>query len=200
MTGRFIVFEGGEACGKSTQSQLLARRLGALLTHEPGGTRLGMAVRNLVLDIENSELDPNAEALLIAADKAQHVAQVIRPALEQGDVVCDRFVASSLVYQGFGRGVDMAQLRSLLSFATGGLEPNLTVLLEAPLELVEARLGPDRDRFESESQAFHARVRDGYRTLAGEDPERWVVIDGAGTVAEVAQRVLDVVHERLPAP
>jgi dTMP kinase len=198
VTGRFIVFEGGEACGKSTQSQLLARRLDALLTHEPGGTRLGMAVRELVLDNGNRELDAHAEALLIAADKAQHVAQIIRPALERGDVVCDRYVASSLVYQGFGRGIDMAELRSILAFATGGLEPQLTVLLEAPLEIVEARLGGDRDRFESESRAFHERVRDGYRRLAADDPDGWVVIDGAGTVAEVSQRVLDAVHARLP--
>ena len=200
MTGRFIVFEGGEACGKSTQSQLLARRLDARLTHEPGGTRLGMAVRNLVLDPENTELDPHAEALLIAADKAQHVAEVIRPALAQGDVVCDRYVASSLVYQGFGRGVDMTELRTLLAFATGGLEPDLTVLLEAPLELVEVRLGSDRDRFESESRAFHERVRDGYRALAAEDPARWVVVDGAGTIAEVSARVFDAVQARIPAP
>jgi dTMP kinase len=200
MTGRFIVFEGGEACGKSTQAQLLARRLDAFLTHEPGGTRLGMAVRDLVLDPGNSELDANAEALLIAADKAQHVAEVIRPALARGDVVCDRYVASSLVYQGFGRGIDLGELTKLLAFATGGLEPDLTLLLEAPLELVEIRLGPERDRFESESHAFHERVRDGYRLLAAGDPEHWAVVDGAGTIAEVSQRVLDVVHERFPSP
>jgi dTMP kinase len=200
MSGRFIVFEGGEACGKSTQSQLLARRLDALLTHEPGGTRIGMAVRELFLDKGNAELDANAEALLIAADKAQHVAQLIRPALEAGrDVVCDRYVASSLVYQGFGRGIDMTQLRSLLTFATGGLEADLTVLLEAPLAIVEARLGSERDRIESESQAFHDRVREGYRELAAADPDRWVVIDGAGTVADVSRRVLEAVDARLPS-
>jgi dTMP kinase len=199
MSGRFIVFEGGEACGKSTQSQLLARRIDALLTHEPGGTRIGMAVRELFLDKGNAELDAKAEALLIAADKAQHVAQIIRPALERGDdVVCDRYVASSLVYQGFGRGIDMVELRSLLTFATSGLEPDLTVLLEAPLEIVESRLGANRDRIESESQAFHERVRAGYRELAAADPERWVVIDGAGTVADVSKRVFDAVNERLP--
>jgi dTMP kinase len=198
MTGRLIVFEGGEASGKSTQAQLLARRLDALLTHEPGGTAIGMAIRELVLDTANAELSANAEALLIAADKAQHVDQVIRPALQRGDVVCDRYVASSIVYQGFGRGVDMAQLRSLLAFATGGIEPDLTVLLEAPLELVEARLGSERDRFESESRAFHERVREGYRALAAEAPDRWVVVDGAGTIAEVAARVYDAVTERLP--
>jgi dTMP kinase len=200
MTGQFIVFEGGEACGKSTQAQLLARRLDALLTHEPGGTRLGMAIRDLVLDPANTELAADAEALLIAADKAQHVAQVIRPALERGPVVCDRYVASSLVYQGFGRGIDLDVLRNLLSYATGGLEPDLTILLEAPLELAEIRLGPERDRFESESRAFHERVRDGYRTLAAADPDRWAVVDGAGTIADVSKRVLDAVNARFPAP
>jgi dTMP kinase len=200
MTGQFIVFEGGEACGKSTQAQLLARRLDALLTHEPGGTRLGMAIRDLVLDPANTELAADAEALLIAADKAQHVAKVIRPALERGPVVCDRYVASSLVYQGFGRGIDLDVLRNLLAYATGGLEPDLTILLEAPLELVEIRLGPERDRFESESRAFHERVRDGYRTLAAADPDRWAVVDGAGTIADVSKRVLDAVNARFPAP
>lgn len=196
MSGRFIVFEGGEASGKSTQAQRLALRLDATLTHQPGGTELGMAVRELVLDPANVALDVRAEALLIAADKAQHVAQVVRPALERGDVVCDRYVASALVYQGYGRGLDLATLRQLLDFATGGLEPDLTLLLEAPREAVERRLGSDRDRFESEPAEFHERVRAGYRELAAADPDRWAIIDGAGTVEEVAQRVLAAVHER----
>jgi dTMP kinase len=200
VTGRFIVFEGGEACGKSTQAQLLARRLDATLTYEPGGTRLGMAVRNIVLDPENKGLDARAEALLIAADKAQHVAEVIRPALERGDVVCDRYVASSLVYQGYGRGIDLDELRRLLDFATGGLEPDLTLLLEVPEELVEQRLGAHRDRFESESRAFHDRVRAGYRSLAEMDPLLWTIIDGTGSVDEVSRRVRAAVDARFDAP
>lgn len=201
MSGRFIVFEGGEASGKSTQAQLLALRLGATLTHQPGGTPLGMAVREMVLDPANSSLDPRAEALLIAADKAQHVAQIVRPTLARGDdVVCDRYVASSLVYQGYGRGIDLDELRQLLDFATGGLEPDLTLLLEAPREAIEQRLGSNRDRFESEPPEFHERVRAGYRELAAADPERWAIIDGSGTVDEVAQRVLAVVRERFGEP
>ena len=196
MTGRFIVFEGGEACGKSTQARLLALRLDARLTYQPGGTDLGMAIRNIVLDPANTSIDARAEALLIAADKAQHVAQVVRPALEVGDVVCDRYVASSIVYQGFGRGIDLDELDTLLRFATGGLEPDLTLLLEAPAALVEERLGTQRDRFESEPGAFHERVRDGYRALAAADPTRWAVIDGSGSIEDVAKKVDDAIRAR----
>jgi len=198
MTGRFIVFEGGDASGKSTQAQLLALRLDALLTHQPGGTEVGKAVRSIVLDPANTSLDPRAEALLIAADKAQHVAQIVLPALQHRDVVCDRYVASSIVYQGFGRGIDLDELRTLLSFATHGLMPDLTLLLEAPANVVEERLAAERDRFEAEPNAFHQRVRDGYRRLAADDPERWVIIDASGSVDEVAQLVLRAVNEKLP--
>jgi dTMP kinase len=197
VTGRFIVFEGGDASGKSTQSQLLALHLGALLTHQPGGTSLGMAVRGIVLDPINTTLDARAEALLMAADKAQHVAQVIRPGLERGDVVCDRYVASSIVYQGFGRGIDLDELGTILRFSTGGLEPDLTLLLDAPDDVINTRLGVDRDRFESESAAFHRRVRDGYRELAAAAPERWATIDASGAIDEVAARVREVVQTRL---
>lgn len=197
MTGRFIVFEGGDACGKSTQARLLAARLDALLTHQPGGTGIGQAVRSIVLDPANAELDARAEALLMAADKAQHVSQLIKPTLQERDVVCDRYVASSVVYQGFGRGLDLAELRRLLTFATQGLEPDLTLLLEAPVEVVEQRLDGDRDRFESESREFHQRVRDGYRDLASEDPGHWAIIDASGTVDEVAELVLEAVEAHL---
>ena len=196
MTGRFIVFEGGEACGKSTQARLLALRLDARLTYQPGGTDLGMAIRNIVLDPANTSIDARAEALLIAADKAQHVAQVVRPALAVSDVVCDRYVASSVVYQGFGRGIDLDELDTLLRFATGGLEPDLTLLLEAPAAVVDERLGTQRDRFESEPDAFHGRVRDGYRTLAAADPDRWAIIDASGSIEDVAKKVDDAVRAR----
>jgi dTMP kinase len=194
----FIVFEGGEATGKSTQARLLAERLGAVLTHQPGGTDLGATIRRLVLDPATVGLDARAEALLMAADKAQHVAEIVQPALDAGrSVVCDRYVASSIVYQGHGRGLDLDELRRVLQFATRALEPDLTLLLEVSDHLVDARLGHERDRFESESSEFHARVRAGYRSLAEADSQRWAIIDASGSVEEVAARVAAVVSERL---
>jgi len=196
--GRFIVFEGGEACGKSTQARRLADRLDALFTFEPGATDLGRLIREIVLDNDNHHLDARAEALLIAADKAQHVRSIIEPTLAAGrDVVCDRFVDSALAYQGFGRGLDLLQLGQVLSFATGGLQPDLILLLEVPDRVADARLGGQRDRLEAESQSFHRRVRDGFRTLAGADPEHWAVIDGEGSIDEVSARIDWILAERL---
>jgi dTMP kinase len=195
---RFIVFEGGEACGKSTQARLLADRLGALFTFEPGATELGRLVREVVLGAGTADLDARAEALLIAADKAQHVRAIIEPALAGGrDVVCDRFVDSALAYQGFGRRLDLDALRRVLDFATGGLQPDLVFLLEVPEHVAEARLSRPRDRLEAESAGFHRRVRDGFRTLAGADPTRWAVVDGDGSIEEVAARIDWILHERL---
>jgi dTMP kinase len=196
--GRFIVFEGGEACGKSTQARLVAERLDALFTFEPGATELGQLMRQIVLDPDTHHLDARAEALLIAADKAQHVRAIIEPALAAGrDVVCDRFVDSALAYQGFGRGLDIEELERVLDFATGGLRGDLVLLLEVPDDVADARLGGQRDRLEAESAAFHRRVRDGFRSLAGADPKRWAVIDGEGSIEEVSARVDWVLHERL---
>ena len=198
--GRFIVFEGGEACGKSTQARLLADRLDALFTFEPGATELGQLMRQIVLDPDTHHLDARAEALLIAADKAQHVEAIIEPALAAGrDVVCDRFVDSALAYQGFGRGLDLEQLERVLDFATGGLRADLVLLLEVPDDVADERLGKQRDRLESESAAFHRRVRDGFRSLAGADPKRWAVVDGEGSIEEVSARIEWVLHERLGA-
>src|SRR5690606_24834204 len=123
--------------------------------------------------------------------------QVIKPTLQQRDVVCDRYVASSIVYQGFGRGVDLDALHSLLSFATQDLQPDLTLLLEAPVAVVEQRLESELDRFEAESREFHERVREGYRQLAEADPERWVTIDASGSIDEVATQVMQQVQARL---
>jgi len=196
--GRFIVLEGGEACGKSTQARLLAARLDALFTFEPGATELGQLMRRIVLDPESHHLDARAEALLIAADKAQHVRAIIEPALVSGrDVVCDRFVDSALAYQGFGRGLDLEQLERVLDFATGGLRPDLVLLLEVSDGIADARLGGQRDRLEAESAAFHRRVRDGFRSLASADPKRWAVIDGEGSIDDVSARIDRVLHERL---
>ena len=191
--GRFIVFEGGEGCGKSTQARLLAGRLGAVLTHEPGATEVGRRIRGLVLDPGVMSLDGRSEALLMAADRAQHVAEVVRPALERGQpVVSDRFTGSTLAYQGWGRGLPVDDLVWVSRWAAGGLEPDRVVLLEVPLDVALGRAGRG-DRMEAEDRAFHERVADGYRALAAADPGRWVVVDGTGEVEKVAARVWEAV-------
>ncbi len=198
MRGRLIALEGGEACGKSTQAALLARRLGAVLTREPGGTRVGEQIRALLLDHAQAELVPRTEALLMAAARAQHVAQVIEPALTAGrHVVTDRFTPSSLAYQGVGRGLGVDQVAALSAFATGGLEPDMVLLLDLPLDVTAARLSDEPDRLELEGAPFHARVAAAFRQLAAADPKRWVVIPADGTVDEVAARVWDAAS-RLP--
>lgn len=197
MSGRFIALEGGEGCGKSTQARRLAEHLGALLTREPGGTPVGERIRAILLDPETGELDPRAEALLVAAARAQHVAAVVRPALEAGtDVVTDRYLGSSLAYQGHGRGLDVDEVLALSAWGTGDLHPDLTILLEVPAAEAAARMGVDRDRFEAEDPGFHDRVAAGYRALAEADPGRWVVVDGSGTIEVVAHRVREVVESR----
>lgn len=194
-----IAFEGGEACGKSTQAALLATRLGAVLTREPGGTTLGEQVRSLLLDPGTGDFDPRAEALLAAAARAQHVAEVVAPALAAGRiVVTDRFSHSSLAYQGYGRGLPLDEVRSLSEWATGGLWPDAVILLELASDEAEARRGRP-DRFESEGRDFHYRVEAGFRTMAAEEPERWRVVDGSGTVDEVAARVWDAVSGMVAA-
>lgn len=198
--GRFIVFEGGDGCGKTTQAARLADRLGALHTRQPGGTPIGAMIRQILLDPAHHELDDRAEALLYAADKAQHVHQLIAPALAAGrDVVCDRYVASSVVYQGHGRGLDVAHLEELLRWATAGVEPDLVVLLEVPEAVMHERLGAVRDRLEALPADFHARVRDGFRAMADRHPDRWVTVDATGTVDDVATLVAAAVEARWPA-
>ena len=199
VTGRFVVFEGGEAAGKSTQAARLAARLGAVATREPGGTAVGAAVRALLLDPDVDGLDDRTEALLMAADRAQHVAEVVRPALAAGrHVVSDRYVGSSLAYQGWGRGLPIDEVRRLSEWATGGLWPDLVVLLEVPAPVAAARLAGRPDRLEAAGDAFHRRVGEGYRALAAADPSRWAVVDGGGEPEAVEAAVWRVVVERLP--
>ncbi|HEY6533088.1 MAG TPA: dTMP kinase [Acidimicrobiales bacterium] len=196
--GRFIAFEGGEACGKSTQSALLAEALGAVLTREPGGTSIGARLRALVLDPATEGLAPRAEALLMAADRAQHVVEVVTPALESGrHVVTDRFAGSSIAYQGHGRGLPVNEVEWLSDWAAAGTWPDLFVLLDVPAALAEARLGEARDRMEAEPPEFHAAVLGGFRAQAAARPDRWAVLDGTGTIDEVAFAVRAVVRERL---
>jgi len=190
MSGRLIVFEGADASGKSTQARRLAERLGADLTFQFGATAIGAAIRSILLDPVHSELDDRAEALLVIADKAQHVAEIVGPALERGEtVVSDRFTASTSAYQGYGRGLDLAGLDAMMRFATHGLEPDLTVLLDVPWSVARIRLGDQMDRIEGAGADFHTRVRDGYLAMAAADPGRWVVVDADGTVDEIAARV-----------
>jgi dTMP kinase len=198
-TGRLIALEGIDGCGKSTQAGLLAQRLGALLTFEPGATRLGASLRTLLLDRDQPSPGERTEALLLAADRAQHVAEVIRPALDRGEwVVTDRFSASTLAYQGYGRGLDRAELDRLIEWATGGLTPDVTVLVEVPLEVGRARRqGSVEDRMENVGEAFRQRVADGYRQLAETDETAWVVVDGSGPVEEVAAAVWSGVQGHL---
>jgi dTMP kinase len=199
--GRFIAFEGGEACGKSTQSALLAVALDAVLTREPGGTAIGAQLRSIVLDPATVDLSPRAEALLMAADRAQHVAEIVEPALAGGrHVVTDRFAGSSIAYQGFGRGLPVDQIRYLSEWATDGVWPDLIVLLDVPAGEADRRLGSARDRMEAEPAAFHAAVMDGFRAQAEAEPDRWVTIDGTPSVEEVAAAVSAVVAERLQLP
>lgn len=199
--GHFIAFEGGEGSGKSTQAALLAAELDALLTVEPGGTALGARIRSLVLDPGVGPLAERAEALLMAADRAQHVAEVVEPALAAGrHVVTDRYEGSSLAYQGYGRGLNLDELRWLSRWASRGLVPDLVILLDVPAEVAAVRLAAragETDRFEGESRAFHERVLAGFRAIAAADPDRWAIVDGTGSVAEVAQRVRAVCRARL---
>ncbi len=199
--GTFIAFEGGEACGKSTQSARLAAALGAVLTREPGGTEIGAKLRAVLLDPATRNLSDRAEALLMAADRAQHVAEVVEPALAAGrHVVTDRFAGSSIAYQGFGRGLEVEEIRRLSLWATGGVWPDLIVFLEVPEAESDRRLGAARDRMEAEPAAFHTAVIEGFRAQAKAEPERWVVIDGSGTIDEVASAVAAAVAERLQLP
>lgn len=190
MTGRWIAFEGGEGCGKSTQAKLLAARLDAVLTREPGGTVVGERVRALLLDPSIIGMNERAEALLMAADRAQHVAERVRPAMAEGRiVVSDRSAYSSLAYQGHGRGLGVPAIRALCSWATDGLWPDLAILLHVPATTTAARMMTPPDRMEAAGSAFHATVAEGFRALVSEDPERWVVVDGTGSIREVSERV-----------
>ena len=201
MTGHLIAFEGGEGSGKSTQARRLASRLGsaALLTFEPGDSPLGAEIRRLVLDSPDLDITGRAEALLMAADRAQHVVEVIEPALAAGrTVICDRFAGSSIAYQGHGRQLPAAEVEQLSRWATNGRWPDMVVLLEVPPDAAASRLQRAKDRLESAGDDFHRRVHDGFLLQAMEDPDRWAIIDGTGTEDEVADAIWTVVTIRFP--
>ena len=204
MAGLFLTVEGGDGSGKSTQSAVLAEWLRSqgrtvVLTREPGGTDLGNEIRDIVLH-RRGHIAPRAEALLYAADRAHHIATKVRPALERGDIVLqDRYLDSSVAYQGAGRVLEPHEVRELSLWAAEGLLPDLTILLDLDESLGEDRL-KDRttyDRLEDEEQDFHARVRDGYLALAAAEPERLLVLNATDSVDSIASAIRERVRALL---
>jgi len=206
----FITFEGPEGSGKTTQIQLLAawlREKGqtVLATREPGGTVIGDRVRAILLDSDHREMQPQTEILLFSAARAQIVGQIIRPHLARGGVVlCDRFADSTLAYQGYGRQLDLATLRLITAFATGGLQPDLTFCLDLPVDVglqrKAAGAGEEWNRMEQETLAFHGRVRRGYLTLAQAEPARWRVLDATQPVQALQAAMRAEIAARLDLP
>ncbi len=208
----FITFEGGEGGGKTVQSRLLKRKLSrlglpVLLTREPGGTAFGVKVSRLVKWSPRGSISPVAELLLFNASRAQLVSQIICPALEEGRaVICDRFADSTLAYQGYGRGLDMDMVKTVVNAATGGLKPDLTVLLDIAVEAGFTRTtARKRDRFEQEDLEFHRKVREGYLKLAAQEPGRWLVVDASQSKTKVTsiiwERVIRLLGDKgFPSP
>ncbi len=195
----FVTLEGVEGCGKSTQARRLAERLGAgaVVTKEPGGTAIGVSIRRILLDHGSRGLVAEGESLLYFADRAQHVAEVIRPALAAGRlVVCDRYVESSLAYQGYGRGLPLDAIRHVAHLATGGLRPDLIILLDLPIEegLQRVARRGGHDRMEAEVREFHERVWAGYEALAASEPSRWARVLGVGAEDDVTERLWAVLE------
>lgn len=205
MAGLFVTFEGGDASGKTTQIGLLADWLKnqgrtVLVTREPGGSDLGNELRDIVLH-RRGFIAPRAEALIYAADRAHHIHEVVRPALERGEVVLqDRYLDSSVAYQGAGRVLDPSEVKEVSLWATEGLMPDVTVLLDVPADIGLTRQASEErayDRLEAEALEFHERVRDSYLAIAQENPDRVVVIDGTAAIDEVHRAVLERVSQAL---
>jgi dTMP kinase len=194
----YVSFEGPEGCGKSTQARLLADDLGAVLTRETGGTAIGARLRDILHDVDVTDLDDRAETLIVAADRAQHIATVVRPALAAGrHVVSDRSVYSTLAYQGWGRGLPIDDVRRVNEWAVGGLWPDLVVLLDAPAEVLAQRMRDrDLDRFERAGEGFHARVRTGFAEMAAADPDRWIVVGATDDPTVVAASIRAAITTR----
>jgi dTMP kinase len=204
--GLFVTLEGPEGSGKSTQMALLAawlRKEGrpVVTSREPGGTRIGDQIRHVLHDVANTEMTPTAEVLLYSASRAQLVEQVIRPALAEGQIVLlDRYADSTLAYQGYGRGLSLADLATLTAVATRGLQPDLTLLLDLDVSAGLARRrdqGEEMNRLDLETLEFHNRVRDGYHQLAAQEPGRWVTVDADRPVDEVQAALRRIVEQRL---
>ena len=202
----FITLEGPDGSGKSSQAKLLAdylrgKNLDILLTREPGGTAISDQIRSVLTNLENTSMDGRTEFLLFSASRAQHVREVIQPHLENGGVVVsDRFFDSSIAYQGYGQKLELAMLREITLFATGGLVPDLTLLLDLPCDVGLDRRKNDGswNRLDAYDLEFHSRVRDGYLELAAEEPSRWVIIDALASPEIVQNQIRHAVDERLP--
>jgi dTMP kinase len=200
--GRLIALEGIDGCGKSTQARPLAEALGARLTFEPGATPIGARLRQLLLAPDAPPPTPRAEALLMTADRAEHVALVVEPALAGGHwVVTDRYAASTIAYQGYGQGLDPAGLDGLVRWATGGLAADLSILVDVDFDVAAARLAAGgrsgADRMERLGPEFARRVREGFLAQAAAVPGRWVVVDGTADVAALTAHIVASVRERL---
>jgi dTMP kinase len=204
--GVFIAFEGGEGAGKTTQARLLSiwlrdQGFDVVMTREPGSTKMGMRLRALLLDKQSSTLSSRAETLLYAADRAQHIAEVVQPALRRGAiVVTDRYVDSSLAYQGAGRELKVDEIADVNRWATSGLIPDLTILLDVPSDVGLTRFASPADRMESEPREFHERVRRGFRALADAEPHRYLVVDGTQAQSDISRKIHDRVRAILPDP
>ncbi len=194
----YIAFEGAEGSGKSTQARLLASQLDAVLTRETGGTSIGARIREILHDTTVEHLDARAEALLTAADRAQHLAEIVAPALAAGrPVVTDRSVYSSLAYQGYGRQLDVEEIRHLNDWGTEGLWPTTVVFLDTPDEVIAERMSRrELDRFEAAGDDFHARVLAGFRAMAAADPDRWITVQAVGSVDRVADEIRSALVDR----
>jgi len=202
--GFFITFEGLEGAGKSTQMKILKKHLASkgwpvVVTREPGGTRIGDEIRDILLDIDNKDIDYKVEALLYAASRAQLVSKIIRPALEEGKVVLsDRYIDSSLAYQGYGRGLPTDLILEFNRWGTDALQPDLTLLLKLPAEVGLSRNDSEQaDRIESECISFHKRVEAGYDEMAGLSKDRYRIIDGSQSSEKVSQEIIKVVEDML---
>lgn len=200
MKSRFIAFEGGDASGKTTQAERVASKINAVFTREPGGTPVGESLRSILLN-PISPLALRTEALLMAASRAQLVQEVINPTLTKGQhVVTDRYISSSLAYQGYASGLPIDEVLSLSLFATEELIPDLTVLIDLPVEESMKRRGKNPDRFEQENIEFHERVRNGYLEMARTNSEKWIVINGTKSQENVAKDVDQAILDRLQLP
>ena len=197
--GRYIAFEGLEGCGKSTHVTRLAATLNGITTREPGGTAIGASLRAAMLDTSNTMLSPRAEALMMAADRAQHLEELVLPALNAGThVVSDRSAYSSLAYQGYGRLLDINELKRFNNWAIAGNWPDLVVFIDVPLDTLLERLKKrELDRFEREDRAFFERIHAGFNAMAASDPQRWLVVDGTPPKDELASTIATAVKQRL---